>query len=129
MSQATELTAEELATLAGIAGLRLCCYSDGREYWGLDLYPICAPGDWHPDQNWGHLGIVIKGMADKGFGLDLHTWPAETERRLGSWAWFRLRHDFGKPDWRKEAFVAGDGIPAPLAICRAALAATEGVGR
>lgn len=119
MTQAIELTAEELAKLAEIAGLRLCCYSDGREYWGLDIQPICAKDAFHPDRNWEHLGMVIKGMAARG--LLLQTFPYTDDGR----AMYQAR--FRPPEYTPSSKPWEEAPPeqVALAICRAALTATK----
>lgn len=110
---AVGLTAEELAALARIAGLRLSCFSDGREYYSKGSSPVCRPDAFHPDQNWPHLGRVIEGMAASwsfGFGNSL------TETGVEYWA------EFTSPlaDFRTQRQPT-----LPLAICRAALAAMK----
>lgn len=107
MTQATKLTTEELQKLAKIAGLRLCCYSSGREYWGLDTMPICSPMDWHPESNWPQLGMVIGGL------------PVP-------WVFGKMIHVDNDTDcWAEVLGYIEHGNDLKLAICRAALAATK----
>jgi len=109
------LTAEELVTLAEIAGLRLddgdyCVVKgDGLIWSGIET------DAFRPDQNWRHLGMVIEGMAALGFRLQLNT-GARVDGSL-----------YYRAEWIGGLFaetMSGPQLSMQMAICRSALAAS-----
>ncbi len=111
MTQASELTSEELMRLAEIAGIDV--YTDDGTIW----VPLSRPGTsriWFPVEDWQQLGMVIEGMAARGRLLWVGPWHGSE----------------GQPVY----MVSFEGVDGYLearpdmlkaAICRAALAATK----
>ena len=128
---AVDLTAEQLAKLAEIAGLELECLSlVGWSYTkGNDI--ICLQGAFRPDQAGGYLGMVIDGMAALGFRIEIIPGWYGVEGEEGMSYMVSFLSDVARAKVPRVGCVQ-DVMQSqlPLAICRAALlAAKERVSR